>query len=428
MHSTGLLPNIMPSAVLSSNPLSIAILGSGLGGLSAAISLRRAGHSVTLYERYDFGGEVGASLSVASNGSRFLEEWEIDIPSAKPVILKNLIRHDWKTGEVEGTYSLGDYRERFGTDYNNFHRIDLHRHLKEVALSDKGKGQPAVLRTWHKAVGLDAEAGRVTFENGSEATHDVVICADGIRSVMREQLGVTADFVPSTSCCYRCIISADKLRELGLDEFLENNAIEFWGGYGIEKIVMSACSDNNVVSCYCFYPAHKNDVTEDGWNISTTGENLAATFPDLDERMRTLFLNAEDIKIWRLYNHKPYPYWAKGRCALLGDAAHPMMPDQSQGACMAIEDAGAIGIVFSEKYSNFSVEDRLKLYELERRPRATRLQEVSKLARENLSERIGWSSESDRPGKLTIEEVCGYDMHAHVAELVSKFELSSKRT
>ena len=412
----------MPISTQPNAPLSFAVIGSGLGGLSAAISLRRAGHRVTLYERYDFGGEVGASLSVASNGSRFLEEWEVDIAAAKPVILKRLIRHDWKTGEIYGTYPLGDYRERFGTDYNNFHRIDLHQHLKHVATAEEGRGIPAVLKTWHKAVHLDAEQAHIKFENGNEARHDAVICADGIRSVMREQLGIIPQVAPSTSCCYRCIISADRLRELGLDEYLNNYAIEFWGGDGIDKIVLSSCSDNNVVSCYCFYPASKNDLKGDGWSISTTGENLVATFPDLDEKLKVLFLNAEDIKMWRLYNHDPYPYWARGRCALLGDAAHPMLPDQSQGACMAIEDAGALGILFAEKYSPLTVEERLRLYEQERKPRATQLQAASKRARVDLNERIGWSSKADRPGKLTIEEVCGYDMHKHVAELVGQFK------
>lgn len=373
---------------------------------------------MTLYERYDFGGEVGASLSVASNGSRFLEEWDVNIAAAKPVILRNLISHDWQTGDVTGTYPLGDYRARFGTDYNNFHRNDIHHHLKEVALAEDGKGVPAELKVWHKAVKLDPEAGVITFDNGDAVIHDVVICADGIRSAMREQLGVIPHFVPSTSCCYRCIIHADKIRELGLEEFLNNHAIEFWGGYGINKIVLSSCSDNNVVSCYCFYPASKNGPREDGWNISTTGEKLVETFPDLDDRLKTLFLNADDIKMWRLYDHDPYPYWIKGRSALLGDAAHPMMPDQSQGACMAIEDGGALGILFSAKYSHLSVEQRLKLYEMERKPRAGRLQEASKRARTDLSERIGWSSSKDRPGKLTIEEVCGYDMHSHIEELV----------
>lgn len=107
----------MPSSIIPPppKPLNIAIIGSGLGGLSAAVSLRRQGHHVTVYERYDFAHEVGASLSVASNGSRFLEEWKIDIPAVKPVILKKLIMHDWTTGVVKGEYGLGDYKARFGT-------------------------------------------------------------------------------------------------------------------------------------------------------------------------------------------------------------------------------------------------------------------------------------------------------------------------
>lgn len=74
---------IMPSR--TDSPLQVAIIGAGLGGLAAAVSLRRQGHAVTVYERYDFAGEVGASLSAASNGSRFLEEWGVDVKAAKPV-------------------------------------------------------------------------------------------------------------------------------------------------------------------------------------------------------------------------------------------------------------------------------------------------------------------------------------------------------
>ncbi|EHK44218.1 conserved hypothetical protein [Trichoderma atroviride IMI 206040] len=392
----------------------IAVIGSGLGGLSAAIALRRTGHKVTIYERYDFSGEVGASLSLASNGSRFLQEWQVDISSAKPVVLQKLIRHEWSSGNVTAEYPP----------------IDLHGHLKNVAIAETGGGSPVQLRVCHQAIKLDPAQGKITFDNGKEAVHDVVVCADGIRSQMREQLGIVPDVAPSTSCCYRCIISAEKLRELGLGEFAENSAIEFWGGNGIDKVVMSPCSNHQVVSCYCFYPAEKNNLKEDGWNISSTGENLAATFSDLDGRLLTLFRNAEDVKMWRLYNHEPYPYWVSGRCCLLGDAAHPMMPDQSQGACMALEDAGALGILFSTKYAHLSIPEKLQLYELERKPRATRVQESSRRARTDITERIGWSSANDRPGKLTIEEVCGYDMHSHVAELVtslSQAPLSNSR-
>lgn len=73
----------MPSR--TDSRLDIAVVGAGLGGLSAAVALRRQGHAVTVYERYDFAGEVGASLSAASNGSRFLEQWGVDVKAAKPV-------------------------------------------------------------------------------------------------------------------------------------------------------------------------------------------------------------------------------------------------------------------------------------------------------------------------------------------------------
>lgn len=103
----------------------------------------------------------------------------------------------------------------------------------------------------------------------------------------------------STSCCYRCIIDADTLRDLNLAHYIDNEAIEFWGGFGIDKIVMSPCSSGDVVSCYCFYPAAKNDLREDGWDISATPQLLLDTFPDLDPDMRKLMRYATDIKMWR---------------------------------------------------------------------------------------------------------------------------------
>lgn len=95
--------------------LDVAIIGSGIGGLAAALALRRAGHKVRLYERYDFAGEVGASLSVASNGSRWLIKWDLDMDAVQPVILKKLIMHEWESGKVKNEYPLGDYEARFGT-------------------------------------------------------------------------------------------------------------------------------------------------------------------------------------------------------------------------------------------------------------------------------------------------------------------------
>ncbi len=90
---------------------------------------------------------------------------------------------------------------------------------------------------------------------------------------------------------------------------------------------------------------------------------------------------------------------------------------------MAFEDAGALGLIYHRDFqSQYSIADGLHLYESLRKPRATRVQEASFRARENLNERIGWSSGADQPGKLTIEEVCGYDMRTHLAELVKEMK------
>jgi 2-polyprenyl-6-methoxyphenol hydroxylase-like FAD-dependent oxidoreductase len=76
--------------------LNVGVVGGGIGGMSVAIALRRAGHDVTVYERNNFANEVGASVSCAANGTRWLHEWGVDVTKGDPVILKKLINH-WKT-------------------------------------------------------------------------------------------------------------------------------------------------------------------------------------------------------------------------------------------------------------------------------------------------------------------------------------------
>ena len=91
----------MAPARILSNPcwsvLDDAVVGGGIGGLAAAVALRRAGHDVTIYERAEFAGEVGASIPCAANGICWLMEWEIDIEKGEPLVLRKLINRDWET-------------------------------------------------------------------------------------------------------------------------------------------------------------------------------------------------------------------------------------------------------------------------------------------------------------------------------------------
>lgn len=221
----------------------------------------------------------------------------------------------------------------------------------------------------------------------------------------------------STSTCYHCIIPASRVKALGLRDLTVKSAIEYWGGADINKIVYSPCREKEINSFYCFFPTEISNHHTEGWKEEATKEQLLAPFPDLDPDILALFENSEDIKPWRLFIHEPYPHWQLGNTCILGDAAHPMMPDQSQGACQAIEDAGALGIIFSRDYDyTLDIRKGLELYEAVRKPRATRVQAASAKARENLNERIGFSSNSTNPhykvasetDKLTIEEMNMY--------------------
>lgn len=402
-------------------PLDVIVLGGGLGGLAAAISMRRQGHKVRIYERYDYAGEVGASLSCASNGGKWLHEWGVNAWKAKPVILNKLIKRDWKTGKIVGEYPLGDYEAKFGYPYYNFHRIDIHNVLKDYAISEEGEGTPCELICNHKAIEVDYKSGRVVFENGIETQADLIIAADGIRSLTKPQLGIKPQFTRSSSGCIRVLFDTKTVNELNLTDFSNNDAIEFWGDTKY-KVVLSPCSNNEVISCYCFYAA-KGEDTKSDWSNDISLEELLENVSDLDPALTELFSKCGyDVKQWRLYVHEPLPYFyrtngdgTKG-VTLLGDSCHFSLPDQSQGAVQAFEDAGALGYIFSKKF-NHTIEQGLQLYEAVRKPRVSKIQAASARARENLNERIGWSSGAQdikEDKKLTIEEVCGYDMKGHI--------------
>lgn len=317
-----------------------------------------------------------------------------------------------------------------------FYRIDMHRILLEAATGSEGKGSPCQVIVDHVCKSVDAETGSVTFENGKTLQFDMVIGADGIRSTVREQMGIVPDKKSAPQTCYRCNVPKEKVEQLGL-AWANDPAIQFWNGIPREdlsqyyKIVMSPCAGGDILSFYCFMPTELTNHHEEGfsWGEAPVEElTKAGRYVDLDPRVLKLLEHSVERKPWRLYMHQPYPAFHKGRACILGDAAHPMMPHQSQGACQAIEDAGALGIIFSEQYPHFSnnVQAGLAMYNRIRYPRASRVQEASKRALENLNERLGFSSlppHEERlaasQNKLTVAEMNRYVMAEDIASVVS---------
>ncbi|KAL1582557.1 hypothetical protein WHR41_08706 [Cladosporium halotolerans] len=407
--------------------LNVGVTGGGIGGMCVAIALRRAGHEVTIYERSDFAGEVGASVSCAANGTRWLHEWDIDVAKGDPVVLKRLINRDWKTGEPISEYSLDDYEQRWGYVYNMFHRQYMHAMLKDSALGEEGKGSPAKLLVNHRCKDIDLDTNTITFENGVIAQHDLIIGADGIGSAVRNIIGIHPTRRPADQQCLHCNVMTDDAVKAGLVDYSLNEALEYWGGQEgkWDKIVLSPCNGGKLLSYYCFFPRDQGDYVNQAWGAEDRPvEELLKPYPELDRQVFGHLAIGKEIQPWRLWIHDPYPYLNKQRVCLLGDAGHPMMPHQSQGACMAIEDAAAIGILFSPAYFDGNIEQSLAVYNKVRLPRATRVQSAAAKAAYNINERIGFSNNKDLPfykvedqkNVLTIEEMNAYDMYRDIEE------------
>ncbi|KAM0513204.1 hypothetical protein ACHAPE_008051 [Trichoderma viride] len=411
--------------------LNVGVIGGGIGGMSVAIALRRAGHEVTIYEKHDFAGEVGASVSCAANGTRWLHEWGVDIAKGDPVVLKKLINRDWKTGEPVSVYDLDDYEKRWGYVYNMFHRQYMHAMLKDSALGEEGKGTPAKMEVNHQCQEIDVDAGKITFTNGVVAQHDLIIGADGIGSVVRSEIGIHPAKRPSEQSCLHANVTTEEAVKLGLMDYSQHSALEYWGGQEgkWDKIVLSPCNGGKLLSYYCFFPRSVGDYSTHTWGHEDMAvEELLAPYPNLDSQVLSHLKIGKEIQPWRLWVHDPYPYIHKNNVCLLGDAGHPMMPHQSQGACMAIEDAAALGILFSENYFSGDVQEALAVYDAVRLPRVTRVQSAAAKAAYNINERIGFSQNKnistykveDEKKKLTIEEMNAYDMYKDIEQTLAE--------
>ena len=199
---------------------------------------------------------------------------------------------------------------------------------------------------------------------------------------------------PADLSCFRCNIEVAKLRKLGLEDYSLNEAIDYWGGQernGIHKyfkLVLAGCSNNQLLSFYNFFPSELSNHHKEGFVVQEVSvEDLLAPYTELDPKVKQLLANSIDRMPWRLWIHQPYSHWTKGKALILGDAAHPMLPNQSQGACMAIEDAAALSLIFSKEYGyckEGSIEEGVKLYQTIRYDRATQVQAASIRATEDM--------------------------------------------
>jgi salicylate hydroxylase len=342
----------------------IAVVGGGIGGLAAALSLLEAGFDVQVYEQARALSEVGAGIQIGPNASRIL--WRLGLGPAldrrgvRPVAVH---QRRWDDGRTLQRAPLGaELEATYGAPYYHFHRADLLAALASAL-------PPERLHTGYRLRGLDDRGAKVvlTFAIGVEAEADVVVGADGIHSNVRTLL-----FGPEaprfTGCiAYRGLVPAERLRHLDL-ELTSNN----WMGPGrhfVHYFVAGATLVNFVAVI------EQDSWTRESWTDPGEVADALTAYEGWHPQVRAIIGAVDETFKWALFDRAALPQWSKGRVTLLGDAAHAMLPFMAQGAGQAIEDGAALAACLVR---DGAVPAALERYEVLRRPRATRLQELSR--------------------------------------------------
>ena len=343
---------------------SIGIIGGGVGGLTAAASLLRAGFDVQVYEQAGTLGEVGAGINIGPNASRILHRLgiadELGRTGVKPA---SFDQRRWDDGRILLRSPLGEAVEKaFGAPYYTFHRRDLHRALANAIPADR-------THLAHRFTHLMDHGDRVEayFENGASISVDALIGADGIHSVVRHAL-----FGPEkprfTGCvAYRGMVPSNHLRHLDLE--LTN---QIWMGPNAHFVhyFVSAGRLVNFVAI-----TEQDSWLGESWVDRGEVADVLAAFQGWHDQVLSIIGAADETYKWALFDRSPLQSWSAGRITLLGDACHPMLPFMGQGGAQAIED-GATLTTCLLKFLN-DIPAALHLYEQLRLPRASRLQGLS---------------------------------------------------
>jgi salicylate hydroxylase len=349
--------------------LKIAVIGGGLGGLSAAVALRQAGFEVEVYEQAPELTQIGGGINMGPNAVRVLRRLGLG-PGLDREGVRPLGTHQrrWQDGRTLQKAVLNPRCDAlYGAPHVTIHRADL---LAVIAA-----GLPSErVHLGHRLVGLAdrGEAIEARFENGARISCDVLVGADGIHSAVRAQL--FGEEAPRFAGCvaYRGLVPTERIADLGLELGTQS-----WVGPGAH-LVHYPVSRGHLLN-FVGWTEHDSWNRED-WTDRATIERALAAFEGWHPQIRRIIAAADTCFIWALFDRDPLKRWSVGRATLLGDACHPMYPFMGQGAAQAIEDGAALAacLVAADGDPGRDLSGALKRYEELRLPRVTRLQELSR--------------------------------------------------
>lgn len=367
-------------------PLDVGIVGAGLAGLSAAIALRRSGHTVTIFERSSFKNGIGAAVSIPPNATRILDRWAFDWPKARPEEKKQIRMVDARTLEVTYQDSFEDVEALYGSRWWSVHRVDMHGELRRMATGE-GVGEPVRIRLGSGVVGLDADNGVLTLADGETVQRDLVVVADGTHSgFLKEIAGRDVPMIRTGQSAYRSLVSMEKAMEIPkIRELFEGELPGFFipVGRNMVRNMTYPCRDGTLLNWAVIHPTKEKDQGKDSanWNHSAAKEDVLQCLEGFHPAWRELCMNLEEVKYFTVMFHEPLERISRGKAVLIGDAAHPMLPTHGisflqvmrlcivltsptgQGAAMAYEEAAALEVIFGPGTARDEVEKRLDVFQ-----------------------------------------------------------------
>jgi salicylate hydroxylase len=337
----------------------VAIIGGGIGGLTAARALSLRGIDVSVHEAAPELREIGAGVALGPNAMKVLRALDLE-DDVRGVAGRSewLVTRNGITGRAISRTSRAAQAASFGSASATVHRADLLEVLARSLPDDM-----VTLGARCTAVDGDGEVAVARFEDGREVEADVVIGADGIHSRVRASL-----FGPDAprftgKICYRSVVPVDAVP----GERPANDNAQWLGPHG--TIVLYPLRRDELINVVCHYD--DESYRHESWVSRCERDEVLDRYAGWHESLLRVFSAGEVWYKWALYDRDPIPRWTRGRVGVLGDAAHPMLPYLGQGACQAIEDgcvlAAALDAVPDDPVA------ALGLYERSRRPRASRV-------------------------------------------------------
>jgi salicylate hydroxylase len=352
---------------MAATSMRVIIAGGGIGGLATALALARHGIPSQVYERHPRFPEEGAGIQIGPNGTRILMALGagelLRKQAATPTALS--VR-DAATARELTHLPLGAWiRERHGFPYWTAHRKDLH-----AALRQRAAAEPLVTLTPGVEITSyedDGNAIHARSANGEILNGSVLIAADGLWSMLRRQIAGNGVPRPVGKVAYRTVVASEHL-----PTGLVPNAVHIWLAPGAHIVHYPVNAGHDIALVVIV----DDPLCLSEWDVPAPDDAVRDKILHIAEPLQSLVGAARNWRHWSLQAMTPLARWATGRAALLGDAAHPMLPFLAQGAVMALEDATVLAARLAK--SNGNVAASLQAYQDDRRPRALRVAEASR--------------------------------------------------